>query len=327
MKIDARLRATLADVAADVRECEEIGFDGAWNNENQHDPFLSLTLACEHSTRLELGPSVAIAFARTPMTVAHPAWDLQGFSDGRLVVGLGPQIRPHVTNRFSMPWSHPADRMREFVTALRAIWHAWETGEPLDHRGSFYRHTLMTPAFTPPPHTSGPPPVYLAAVGPRMLSVAAEVADGLFVHPFCGPRYLTEVILPAVVRHRPADRAPLRIALSPFVALDEADREATRRQIAFYASTPAYRPVLEAHGREDLQEVLRTMSKEGRWDDMTTLVDDDLLDEMCSSGSAAEVAADLRRRYGAVAHRVRLNRPGDTPPPRHFAGVVEALRA
>lgn len=327
MKIDARLRDSWETVADDVRACEEIGFDGAWNAENTTDPFPGLALAAEHSSRIELGPSVAIAFARTPMMVANPAWHLQRYSGGRLVLGLGSQIRPHVTRRFSMPWSRPAARMREFVTALRAIWHTWETGSPLEHRGEFYDHSLMTPAFTPQANPYGPPQVYLAAVGPHMLRVAAEVADGLFAHPFLTERYLREVILPEVAVYRPDGAAPLEIALSPFVARDERDREAVRRQISFYGSTPAYKPVLALHGWGDLQGELNALSKQGRWDDMVPLVSDEILDSMCASGSEVEVAATLRARYGDVAHRVRFNRPGDTPPPSRFAGLVEALRS
>lgn len=327
MKIDARLRDAWETVADDVRSAEEIGFDGTWNAENTTDPFPGLALAAEHSSRIEIGPSVAIAFARTPMTVANPAWNLQRFSGGRLVLGLGSQIRPHVTRRFSMPWSRPAARMHEFVTALRAIWHAWETGERLAHKGEFYDHSLMTPNFVPPPNPQGPPRVFLAAVGPHMLRTTVEVADGLFAHPFLTERYLREVMLPQIAAHRPDGTAPLEIALSPFVALDERDREAVRRQISFYGSTPAYRPVLDLHGWGDLQDELNALSKQGRWDDMVPLVTDEILDAMCASGTDAEVAATLAARFGDVAHRVRFNRPGDTPPPSHFAGLVDAMRA
>lgn len=326
MRIDARLRNDLATTAEDIRDCEEIGYDGAFNTESVADPFLGLTLAADRSSRIEIGPSVAVAFARTPMTVAYPAWDLQRFSDGRLVLGLGSQISPHVTRRFSMPWSRPAARMHEFVTALRAIWQAWETGERLDHRGEFYNHSLMTPAFTPLTNPYGPPKVFLAAVGPHMLRTAAEVADGLFTHSFCTDRYLREVILPAVGAHRPTAAAPLEIAHSPFVALDERDREAVRRQISFYGSTPAYRPVLDLHGWGDLQDELNVLSKQGRWDDMVPLVSDEILDAMCAAGTEAEVAATLRHRFDGLAHRIRFNRPGVTPPPRRFAGLVDALR-
>ncbi|TCK24962.1 TIGR03617 family F420-dependent LLM class oxidoreductase [Pseudonocardia endophytica] len=326
MKIDARLRDAWETVTDDVRVAEEVGYDGAWNAENTTDPFPGLALAAEHSSRIEVGPSVAIAFARTPMTVANPAWNLQRFSGGRLVLGLGSQIRPHVTRRFSMPWSRPAARMHEFVTALRAIWHAWETGGTLEHRGEFYDHSLMTPNFVPPPNPYGPPAVFLAAVGPHMLRTTAQVADGLFAHPFLTERYLREVMVPEIAAHRPDGAEPLEIALSPFVALDEADREAVRRQISFYGSTPAYKPVLDLHGWGDLQTDLNALSKQGRWDEMVPLVDDEILDAMCASGTETEVAATLRERYGDVAHRVRFNRPGETPSPSRFAGLVEALR-
>jgi probable F420-dependent oxidoreductase len=326
MKIDARLRHDLATVAADIREVEESGYDGAWNTETIADPFLALTLAAEHSSRVEIGPSVAIAFARTPMTVAYPAWDLQRFSGGRLVLGLGSQVCPHISKRFSMPWSQPAARMHEFVTALRAIWHTWETGEQLEHRGEFYEHSLMTPAFSPPPNPYGPPQVFLAAVGPHMLRTTAEVADGLFVHSFCTDRYIREVILPIATAHRPAGTAPLQLAHSPFVALDEQDREAVRKQISFYGSTPAYRPVLDLHGWGGLQDELNALSKQGRWDEMVPLVSDEILDAMCASGSEREVAATLRKRFDGLVDRVRFNRPGEIPPPQRYAALVAALR-
>lgn len=327
VKIDARLRDGLSTIGDDVREAEEIGYDGGWNAENDvGDPFPALALAAEHSRRIEIGPSVAIAFARTPMTVAYPAWELQRFSGGRLVLGLGSQVRPHVARRFSMPWSKPAARMHEFVTALRSIWRAWETGETLAHRGEFYDHSLMTPNFTPPPNPHGPPKVFLAAVGPHMLRTAAGVADGLFAHPFCTERYLREVIVPELSAHRPDGAGELEIALSPFVARDERDVEAVRRQISFYGSTPAYRPVLELHGWGELQAELNRLSKQGRWDDMVPLVGDEILHEMCAVGTDAEIAATLHRRFGDVAHRMRFNRPGDTPAPARFAGLVQAMR-
>ncbi|WP_019875777.1 TIGR03617 family F420-dependent LLM class oxidoreductase [Sporichthya polymorpha] len=327
LRIDARLRNDLTTIAEDVRTCDELGFDGAWNTETVNDPFVALTLAAEHSRQVEIGPSVAIAFARTPMTVAYPAWDLQRFSGGRFVLGLGSQIRPHVAKRFSMPWGRPAARMHEFVTALRAIWRTWETGERLDHRGEFYEHSLMTPNFTPAPNPYGPPKVFLAAVGPKMLQTTAEVADGLFVHSFCTERYLREVVRPTLERHRPAGAAPLEIAHSPFVALDEADREAVRRQISFYGSTPAYRPVLDLHGWGDLHDELNALSKQGRWDDMVPLVSDEVLGAMCASGTEEEVAAALHRQFSGLVDRIRFNRPGDVPSPRRFGGLLAALRA
>ena len=329
MLIDARLRNGMNHAAEDARAAEEAGFDGAWTTENQADPFLPLALAAEHTQRLVLGPSVAIAFARTPMTVAYVAAELHGYSGGRFVLGLGSQIKPHIEKRFSMPWSRPAARMREFVLALRAIWLAWETGEPLAFRGEFYTHSLMTPAFTAP-MAAGAPPVFLAGVGPLMTEVAGEVADGLLAHPFLTERYLREVTVPAIEAGRAkAGRTMERfqIGLSAFVALDDADVEAVRRQISFYGSTPAYRPVLDLHGWGDLQSELNNLSKQGRWDDMVGLVDDEVLHAMCSIGSPQEVAADLHRRYGGLVQRIRFNRPGEIPSPARFADLVDAMRA
>lgn len=329
MKLDVRLRTDLVHAARDAAEAEEIGFDGAWTTENQCDGFLPLALAAAATDRIELGPSVAIAFARTPMTVAYLAADLQRLTAGRFRLGLGTQIRPHVEKRFSMPWSAPADRMREFVIALRAIWTAWETGDPLDVRGEFYTHTLMTPAFRSPPHPFGPPPVLLAAVGPRMTRVAGEVADGLLAHPFTTERYLREVTVPLVAegRTRSGRTGPFEIGLSAFVATDDAEVAAVRRQIAFYGSTPAYRPVLDLHGWGELQVELNRLSKQGRWDEMTSLVDDEVLATMCCVGTTSEVAAELWRRYGDIADRIRFNLPGDVPPPARWSVLVEAMRA
>ena len=329
MKLDARLRNDMAHAARDAAEAEEIGFDGAWSNENQCDAFLPLGPAAAATTRIALGPSVAIAFSRTPMTVAYLGADLHRFSQGRFVLGLGSQIKPHIEKRFAMPWSAPAARMREFVLALRAIWQAWDDEAPLRFEGRFYRHTLMTPQFSPPPSRYGTPPVYLAAVGPLMTRVAGEVADGVLAHPFITERYLNEVMVPALSAGRAAAGATMagfEIGLSSFVALDDADVAAVRRQISFYGSTPAYRPVLDLHGWGDLQRELNLLSKQGRWDDMVGLVDDEVLHAMCAVGTAAEVAAELRRRYGAVAQRVRFNRPGDVPPPARFAPLVDAMR-
>ncbi len=328
--LDARLRSGMAHAAEDGRAAEEVGFDGAWTTENVADPFLPLALAAEHTNRLQLGPSVAIAFARTPMTVAYLGAELQRYAEGRFLLGLGSQIKPHIEKRFSMPWSRPAARMREFVLALRAIWHSWETGEPLAFRGEFYTHSLMTPAFTAPMGDLGPPKVYLAAVGPRMTEVCGEVADGLLAHPFTTERYLREVTVPAIEAGRAEAGRSLDgfdLGLSAFVALDDADVEAVRRQISFYGSTPAYRPVLDLHGWGDLQTELNMLSKQGRWDDMVGLVDDEVLGAMCSIGTPAEVAADLHRRYGGLAQRIRFNRPGEVPSPARFADLVDAMRA
>jgi probable F420-dependent oxidoreductase len=247
------------------------------------------------------------------MTLANIGWDLQSYSDGRFIMGLGSQIKPHITKRFSMPWSHPAARMREMILAIRAIWACWNDDVALDFRGEFYRHTLMTPFFSPGRNPHGAPPIYLAAVGPKMTAVAAEVADGLFVHPFTTTRYLGDVTIPALERSLAAagrERSAFTICLPAFIAtgatgteIDEAVQRA-RRQVAFYGSTPVYRRVLDVHGWSDLQPKLNALSKRGAWDEMTSLIDDEVLETFVAIGSPATVAAELHRRYGGLVDRL-----------------------
>ncbi|HEY4028627.1 MAG TPA: TIGR03617 family F420-dependent LLM class oxidoreductase, partial [Candidatus Dormibacteraeota bacterium] len=315
MKIDGGLFTDLADVPGRVRELEELGYDGAVAVETSHDPFLPLALAAEHSSRVELLTSVAIALARSPMTTAYTTYDLQVLSRGRLVLGLGSQIQPHIEKRFSMPWSAPAPRMREFILALRAIWHSWDTGERLAFRGDHYRHTLMTPFFSPPPNPHGPPKVFLGALGDRMCEVAGEVADGVFLHPFATERYVRERALPAVERglaRAGRERQGFEFGLTPFVATgedDEAVRDslvAVRQQIAFYGSTPAYRKVLDLHGWGDVQDELNAMSKRGRWAEMTELITPEMLDAFVVQAPHDRLADALAARYGGLADRIPL---------------------
>jgi probable F420-dependent oxidoreductase len=271
------------------------------------DPFLPLLLAAEHSERIDLMTSIAVAFARNPMTLANVAHDLNAYSRGRFVLGLGSQIRPHITRRFSMPWSQPAARMREFILAMRAIWDCWYNGEKLDFRGDFYQHTLMTPMFTPTNTEFGPPRVVLAAVGPRMAETAGEVADGLIAHAFTTQRYLREVTLPALERGFAKSgraRADFDITCPVFVVSGtdeqswEASRTAVAQQIAFYGSTPAYRPVLELHGWGELQDELNQMSKQGLWVEMGKQIGDDVLDEFALVAEPGKLASSLVARYG-----------------------------
>jgi len=223
VKIDAPLGTGYAlDTVKDFAvAAERDGYDGVWTIEAQHDPFLPLVLAAEHTERLELGTGIAVAFARTPMSLAYVADDLQRMSGGRFILGLGSQIKPHIERRFAMPWSKPAARMREFITAIRAIWRSWETGEPLRFTGEFYSHTLMTPFFSPGPNPHGNPPVFLAAVGEVMTRVAGEVADGLLVHGFTTPRYLAEFTIPKLEEGLAASgrtRADTEVTHAGFVA-------------------------------------------------------------------------------------------------------------
>src|SRR6185503_16421693 len=205
MKVDTGIMAgALEDIATRARELEDIGYDGLLTAETGSDPFLPLVIAAEHTSRIELGTGIAVAFARTPMLTAYTANDLQRHSKGRFFLGLGSQIKPHIERRFSMPWSHPAPRMREYILAMRAIWASWNDGTKLDFQGEFYTHTLMTPFFSPPAHEWGPPPVYLAGVGKLMTEVAGEVCDGFIYHGFTTPSYLREVTPPALARGRAA---------------------------------------------------------------------------------------------------------------------------
>ncbi|HEY6429143.1 MAG TPA: TIGR03617 family F420-dependent LLM class oxidoreductase [Acidimicrobiales bacterium] len=316
MKIDSGLGAELTKVAGRVTAAEAAGLDCLWAAETTNDPFLSLTLAAEHSTSVSLGTGVAIAFARNPMSLAYTTNQLQEYSGGRVVLGLGSQVRRHIEKRFSSTWSRPAARMREFVLALRAIWASWNEGGPAGFEGEFYTHTLMTPVFAPPPHQFGPPRVFLAAVGPMMNEVAGEVADGVLTHGICTARYLREVILPAVERGLAKSgrgRSDVEVTCPGFIsvvedgAVTEKARNAMRRHVAYYASTPAYRPVLELHGWGDLQTDLYACSKAGRWDDMAALVDDEVLDTLTIVCPPGELAGEVARRYGGLVDRINVS--------------------
>jgi probable F420-dependent oxidoreductase len=316
VRFDAMLPiGDLSDVPAKVRSAEEAGLDGVWTAEAAHDAFLPLTLAAEHSERLVLGTGIAVAFARTPMTLAVVANDLQLLSRGRCVLGLGSQIRPHIEKRYSMPWGRPADRMREMVLALRAIFDAWQHGTHLAFRGEFYTHTLMTPMFDPGPNPYGPPPVYLAGVGERMTRVAGEVADGFIVHPFTSPRYLQERLLPTLdegLRLSGRNRDDIEVSFPGFVVdgNDAAAVRAARAQMAFYGSTPAYHPVLDLHGFLDLGLELNQLSKSDRsdkWTAMADLVPDEVLWAIAVEAGPADVRERITSTYDGVVDRFTLS--------------------
>jgi probable F420-dependent oxidoreductase len=316
VKIDSGLGAELPRVADRVSAAEAAGLDCVWASETTNDPFLSLTLAAEHSTSVSLGTGVAIAFARNPMSLAYTTNQLQEYSGGRVVLGMGSQVRRHIEKRFSSTWSHPAARMREYVLALRAIWASWNEGAGLEFEGDFYTHTLMTPVFAPPPHGFGSPRVFLAAVGPLMNEVAGEVADGVITHGICSARYLREVILPALDRGltrsgRSWDSFELTCPGFISVVEDESNmakaRDAMRRHVGYYASTPAYRPVLDLHGWGDLQTELYACSKTGRWDDMARLVDDPVLDTLTIVCTPDRLAGEVAARYGGLVDRINVS--------------------
>ena len=262
MKVDGGIGTDLSRAGEQARALEEAGYSGIQTAETGNDPFLPLGVAALSTNRVDLITGIAVAFARTPMTLAHLGHDLNYASKGRFVLGLGSQIRAHITKRFSMPWSHPAPRMREFILALRAIWATWYEKQPLSFTGKFYTHTLMTPFFSPTNLDHGPPRVSLAAVGPLMTEVAGEVADGMIVHPFTTEKYLRTVTIPALERgwaKSGRKREDFEISYPVFVVTgrDEQQLEqakvATKRQLAFYGSTPAYKPVLDSIGAGELQ--------------------------------------------------------------------------
>ena len=313
LRIDRGIPSELARVPGIVGELERAGYDGCWAGEIDHDPFLPVLLAAEHSSRLEIGTSIAVAFARNPMTVANLGWDLQTYSHGRFNLGLGSQVQPHIERRFSMPWSHPVRRMREFVLAMRAIWACWQDGTKLAFEGEFYTHTLMTPMFTPAPTVYGVPRVFIAAVGESMTELCGEVGDGLLAHAFTTKRYAEQVTTPALMRglqRAGRTRADFQVSCPVFVVTgeDEAQLNAaasvTRKQIAFYGSTPAYRKVLDLHGWGDLHTELHRRSRAGDWDGMTTLIDDDVLREFAVVAPLDRVAEALFRRCDGVIDRV-----------------------
>jgi probable F420-dependent oxidoreductase len=319
----------LEDATRAAAAAEAAGYDGAFTGEFGNDPFLPLALAAVATERIDIGTSVAIALARSPMTLAYTAHDLQRLSRGRLILGLGSQVQAHITRRFSMPWSHPARRMREFVMAMRAAWACWSGEGPLDFDGDFYRHTLMPPAFMATPHGFGPPKVYLAGVGDLMTRVAGEVADGFLCHGFTTDRWIRERTAPALREGRrrvgcSMDGFAVKAAVFLATGTDEeveAGVAAIRSHLAFYSSTPAYRPILELHGWGDLGSELTRLSKEGRWSEMAPLVDDDVVDAFAIVAPLAEVPKRLAERCADVVTRVSFISTVEHPE------LVELLRS
>lgn len=316
MKVDGELPMGMNKITDRIGQMAEAGFTGAQTVETGHDPFLPLVLAAEHSQNIDLITAIAVAFARNPMNLAAIGNDLNAYSEGRFILGLGSQIRAHIEKRFSMPWSKPAARMREMIEALRAIWANWYDGEPLNFRGEFYKHTLMTPVFTPTTSAYGPPRVFIAAVGPLMTQVAADLCDGMLVHPLTSVHYLREHTLP-VIEKGLAERGKLRsdfeLSYPVFVVCGQTEEEfmasdkAVRERIAFYSSTPAYKRVLEAHGWENLQPELNQMSKQGLWAEMGMLISDEILNTFAVVGEPSTIVPQIRERYTGLVDRITIN--------------------
>ena len=322
------------DARTTFARLEEIGYDGAFSFEAKLDPFLPLVLAAENTTRLRLGTAIAIAFGRNPMNLASLAHGLQTITGGRFILGLGSQVKPHIERRFSMPWSKPAARMRELVLAIKAIFACWEGKADLDFRGEFYTHTLMIPAFDPGPNPFGPPPIFPGGFGPLMTAVAGEVADGFFAHPFNSRKSLLENTLPALEKGLAKSgraREDLEVICAALIVTADGEDEfervklAARKHLAFYGSTPAYLPTLACHGWEGLHSELNRMSKQGRWDDMTFLIDDEILETLAVVGPRKEIAARLRERLDGIADGVSLTH-NRAPDPSLWADVVAGLK-
>ncbi|MDR7486176.1 MAG: TIGR03617 family F420-dependent LLM class oxidoreductase [Armatimonadota bacterium] len=313
MRVDARLvYRTLAEVPAIAGAAERLGFDGLWASETDHDPFLALALAAGVTTRIQLGTSIALAFTRSPTTLAHTAWDLAQFSQGRFTLGLGTQVKAHITRRFGMPWDPPAPKLREVVAVIRAVWAAWSEGRPLSFRGKYFTLSLMTPFFTPPGPTPPGLRIDVAGVGARLCRLAGEVADGFHVHPFHTRRYLREVVVPQLamgLQRSGRARRDFTVTASVFVAMGSQDDvrarlEEIRRTLAFYASTPTYRPVLALHGWAEIGEQLSRLAARGQWEAMGHLVSDEMLAEAALWGAPDEVAVRLRAEYTGLVDRI-----------------------
>ena len=326
MRVFATLpQEDLRKVGATARAIEAEGYDGVVSMENKHDPFLALAVAGTATARIELHTGVAIAFARTPMAVANVGWDLAGATGGRFVLGLGSQVRGHNERRFSVPWTPPAPRMREYVQVLRAIWRCWKTGEKPAFEGQHYRFTLMTPNFAPEPIDAPPPPVMIAAVGPAMLNVAAEECDGVKLHGFCTGKYLREAIMPRIaagLAKAGRERAQYEISGGGFLATGPDDQTVARRfewvrqRVAFYGSTPAYYPVLAVHGLEDLGRKLNALTRQGRWSEMAQEVPDDVARLFAAVGRHDQIVTAIEQRFGGLVDALTLrgDGAGEVPP-------------
>lgn len=334
MKIDmGMIGASAAGCGPIAADAETQGFDGVWASESVTDAFLQSQAALLTTERLSVGTAIAVAFARNPMSVAYLAWDLAAMSEGRFVLGLGSQIQPHIERRFSMPWSPPVDRMRDFLLAFDAIVTSWRDGTRLDYRGEHYQHTLMSPVFTPHHHTHRIPTM-IAAVGAKMTELGGELCDGLLLHGMTTTAYLDQVTLPAVERGLTAsgrERDALELYVPLFLVMGDTDAELedmarrTREQIAFYASTPAYAKVLASVGYENLQPELQGLSREGKWAEMGDLIDDRLLHEIALVGKPEEMPALCKERFVGRIDRVSSYFGWPTDDPDRLRDILAAF--
>lgn len=319
MHLDVSLPpVSLKEVPAIAEAVEDMRFDGLWSSETQHDPFLPLALIAEHTSEIRFGTAVAIAFARSPANVAHMAWDLSAASQGRFILGLGTQVKAHIQRRFGMPWPEsPVGKLREFVQAVRAFWSAWQGEEKLNYRGEYYKLTLMSPFFNPGPIEHPEIPIYLAGVNPGLCRLTGEVADGFHIHPLHSERYLCDVVQPAIAegaKRAGRDVSKIKLSTSTFIVTNAQQDAFVRSQIAFYASTPSYRRVMSHHGWESIAEELSSLARQGEWEAMSDLVDDEMLSTFAVVEKPDALAGAIKQRYGGLVDRItpyRAFRPGD----------------
>jgi len=333
MKVDAILPANMKQVAAEAARLEGLGYDGLRLAELNHDPFMPLTLAAANTTRIELVTSVAVAFARNPMSMAILAHDLNSFSNGRFVLGLGSQVRPHIERRFSMPWHKAARQMREFIEAMQAIFDCWYKGERLQYTGEYYQHTLMPDTFKPDDINGPRPRIALSATGPLMTKVAARVADGMIMHPFTTEKYMREVTIPAVeegLEERGVSLKDFELDYAPMLASGVNDEKIERAisfirgRIAFYGCTVAYRPVLEIHGWGGLQDELIALNRLHETDEMANLITDEMIDTFAIVGKPEHVIDEMLKRFGGLIHRTGFSAQGLED--EELSGLLEKLR-
>jgi probable F420-dependent oxidoreductase len=314
MKLDATLPPVpLKDVPAIARAAEKIGFDALWTQETQHDPFLPCALIAEHTARLHLGTGIAVSFARSPANLAYTAWDLAAQSNGRFILGLGTQVKAHIERRFGQPWPESVTgKLREQIQVIRAFWDCWQNGTKLNYRGEYYKITLMSPFFNAGPIENPNIPIYIAGVNTGLARLAGELCEGFHAHPFHSVRYLREVIFPAIEEGATKERRKredVSVAVTAFVATTPEEMNFARAQIAFYASTPSYRPVMQLHGWGEVAEKLSAHAAKGEWMEMPMLITDEMLNEFCLVTEEHTLAEALNERYKGIADRLALYLP------------------
>ena len=323
MKLDAALPpVALKDVPAIAKAAEDIGFAALWTQETQHDPFLPCTLMAEHSSRMEFGTAIAVSFARSPANLAYTAWDLAAQSGGRFILGLGTQVKAHIERRFGMAWPESVTgKLREQIQVIRAFWDCWQNGTKLNFRGEYYKATLMSPFFNPGPLPPSPEgeglgarsiPIYIAGVNTGLAKLAGELCDGFHAHPFNSPRYMNEIILPAIedgLQKGGRTRKDITVSMTPFVATSPEEEAFARMQVAFYASTPSYKAVMDLHGWGETAEKLSGFASKGEWAEMPMLITDEMLNEFCLITTQEKFADDLKKRYQGIADRLTLYTP------------------